>query len=104
MGGNLRVLGLNTTIDSFVNKDLLVLLTDEYRVEEEKITGEIFDKAKIQEIAKEQGIVPEEKKESGWEANVIAALTGFLGTLLVGFILILLSPVKTYAIKEKITG
>ena len=104
VGGNLRVLGLNTTIDSFVNKDLLVLLTDEYRVEEEKITGEIFDKAKIQEIAKEQGIVPEEKKESGWEANVIAALTGFLGTLLVGFILILLSPVKTYAIKEKITG
>ncbi len=103
VGGNLRAFGSKSVIDAFVNKDLLVL-AGQYSIEEEKVVGEIFDKVKTQEIAVEQGVEPSKEISPSWETNVIMAFVGFLSMLLVGFILIFVAPVKSYAIKEKISG
>jgi hypothetical protein len=42
--------------------------------------------------------------ETTWESRTLSLTINFLSFLLVGFILISISPVKTYKIQEKITG
>ena len=109
VSGDLRAFGLRSVIDSFVNGDLLVL-TSQYTAEEEKITGEIYDSVRIENIAREQGVdidrtfnIELPSLRPTWRINVLSAFTGFLSMLLVGFIIILVAPVKTYAIKQRIS-
>jgi hypothetical protein len=109
VSGDLRVFGFRSTIDSFVKNELLAVV-NEYSLEDERVTGEIYDKDSIREIASEQGVeldnafnIEMPSFRPTWRLNLLGAFTGFLSMLLVGFIIILVAPVKTYAIKERIS-
>jgi hypothetical protein len=109
VSGDLRAVGVRSSIESIVN-DELVAIVNEYSVEEERIAGEIYDGTSIQEIAGQQGVeidrafnVEMPSFRPTWRLNVLGAFTGFLSMLLVGFIIILVAPVKAYAIKERIS-
>ena len=109
VGNNLRAFGLRSVVDSFVNSDLLIL-TNQYTLQDERITGEVYDKVRIENIARAQGVDTDKALNiefpalrPTWRINVLSAFTGFLSMLLVGFIIILVAPVKTYAIKERIS-
>ena len=109
VGGDLRGVGFRSTIDSFVSKDLLIL-TEQYTTDKEKVIGEIYDSVRIQDIASEQGVELDRAVNLGlpsfrpsWRLNILSAFSGFLSMLLIGFIIIMVAPVKSYAIKERIS-
>lgn len=115
VGKNLRAIAMTSSIDSVVRGDLL-LLTDQNNIRKENITGEIYDVARLKEIAKAQGVdLDRESKpertsltifttKPTWQYKSSMMITNLFAMLLVGFIIIMLSPVKTYQIQEKITG
>jgi hypothetical protein len=110
VGDDLRALGMRSNIDSIVRGDL-VILADQDTTNEDNITGEIYDEIRLQRIAEEQGVDINEplnmssvKIERTWKTRATTLTINFLAMLLVGFIIIMLSPVKTYKIQERITG
>jgi hypothetical protein len=110
VGDDLRALGMRSNIDSIVRGDL-VILADQDTTNEDNITGEIYDGARLQRIAESQGVDINEplnmssvKIERTWKTRATTLTINFLAMLLVGFIIIVLSPVKTYKIQERITG
>lgn len=115
VGKNLRAIAMTSSIDSVVRGDLL-LLTDQNSIKKENITGEIYDSARLKEIAKAQGVDWEKEQDQEkfsftifntkptWLHRFSVMTLNFFAMLLVGFIIIMLSPVKTYQIQEKITG
>lgn len=112
VGDDLRTVGMRSNIDSVVRGDL-VLITDQETLNEVNITGEIYDGARLKDIARAQGVDLDEplnvEKPSfnfrhTWETRIITLFVNFFAMLLVGFIIIMLSPIKTYQIQERITG
>ena len=112
VGDDLRAVGMRSNIDSVVRGDL-VLMTDQETTNEENITGEIYDGTRLQDIARSQGVNLDEPMNVNmssfnlrptWRTRIATLFINFLAMLLVGFIIIMLSPVKTYQIQERITG
>ena len=108
VGDDLRVFGLNSNIDSTVNGDSLIL-TKQYRIDKEKV-NEVIDKADLELMAKEQGVDIDKTLsfnfptlESSWELTVLTSVVKFASFLLVGFIIILMTPIKSLKIQEQIT-
>jgi hypothetical protein len=112
VGDDLRTVGMRSNIDSVVRGDL-VLITEQETLNEDNITGEIYDGARLQDIARAQGVdideplnveTPDFNFQPTWKTRITTLFINFLAMLLVGFIIIMLSPVKTYQIQERITG
>jgi hypothetical protein len=107
VGDDLRAIGIKPNIESIIRGDL-VLIGEQENLTETTVTGEIYDSDRLNRIAESQGIDIEETPsfdmEEGWETRTVTLTVNFLSFLLVGFILISISPVKTYKIQEKITG
>ncbi len=112
VGDDLRTVGMRSNIDSVVRGDL-VLITNQETINEDNITGEIYDGARLQDIARAQGVDLDEPLNvemsslnfrPTWRTRMLTLFVNFLAMLLVGFIIIMLSPIKTYQIQERITG
>jgi hypothetical protein len=112
VGDDLRTVGMRSNIDTIVRGDLIVI-ADQDTVNEENITGEIYDSERLQKIAQAQGVdidepfnveIPSFNFRPTWRTRMTTLFINFLSMLLVGFIIIMLSPVKTYQIQERITG
>lgn len=112
VGDDLRIVGMRSNIESIVRGDLL-LIADQHTTQENNVTGEIYDKDVLKSIARDQGVdldtsfkfeVPSLSLRDTWQARTTAIMINFLAMLLVGFIIIMLSPIKTYKIQERITG
>jgi hypothetical protein len=106
VGDDLRAISQNPSIESTISGDL-VLIGDGENLTDATVAGEIYDSQRLSEIAKSQGVDTEETSffdtESAW-SKPLSLIVGFLSFLLVGFILISITPVKTYRVQEKITG
>lgn len=109
VGDDLRTMAMRTTVDSIVRGDL-ILLSNEYRTGEDKVTGNIYYNSTLQNIAKEQGVdldrrveieIPSLKQDTN--LKIVMSLIGYLAMCLVGFIIITLTPVKTIEIRKRIT-
>ena len=107
VGDDLRAIGIKPNIESIIRGDL-VLIGEQENLTETTVTGEIYDSNRLNRIAESQGVDIEETPsfdiETTWESRTLSLTINFLSFLLVGFILISISPVKTYKIQEKITG
>ncbi len=107
VGDDLRAIGIKPNIESIIRGDL-VLIGEQEDLTETTVTGEIYDSNRLSRIAESQGVDIEETPsfdiETTWESRTLSLTINFLSFLLVGFILISISPVKTYKIQEKITG
>ncbi len=107
VGDDLRAIGIKPNIESIIRGDL-VLIGEQENLTETTVTGEIYDSNRLSRIAESQGVNIEETPsfdiETTWESRTLSLTINFLSFLLVGFILISISPVKTYRIQEKITA
>ena len=112
VGDDLRVVGMRSNIESIVRGDL-VLIADQHTTQDTNVMGEIYDKDTIRAIASEQGVdldksfdfeMPDINIFGTWQARLTTIMVNFLSMLLVGFIIIMLSPIKTYHIQQRITG
>jgi hypothetical protein len=107
VGDDLRAIGIKPQIESIIRGDL-VLIGEQKNLTETTVTGEIYDSNRLNRIAESQGVDIEETSSFGmettWESRTLSLTINFLSFLLVGFILISISPVKTYKIQEQITG
>ncbi len=109
VGDDLRAFGLRSTVDSTVRGDLL-LLSSQYTSSEEKISGNIYYDTTIENIAKDQGIEFDKKIEiqkptlqEKVSLKALTSLIGFLSMCIVGFVMIMVTPVKTVEIRKRIT-
>ena len=107
VGDDLRAIGMRPNIQSIIRGDL-VLIGEQENLVETTVSGEIYDSNRLNRIAQSQGVDTEETSplntEPLWRNRTFSLVVNFLSFLLVGFILISISPVKTYKIQEKITG
>ncbi|KUK76345.1 MAG: hypothetical protein XD93_0974 [candidate division WS6 bacterium 34_10] len=107
VGDDLRAIGIKPNIESIIRGDL-VLIGEQEDLTETNVTGEVYDSDRLNRIAESQGVDIEETPsfdvETTWESRTLSLAVNFFSFLLVGFILICISPVKTYKIQEKITG
>jgi hypothetical protein len=107
VGDDLRAIGMRPNIQSIIRGDL-VLIGEQENLTETTVSGEIYDSNRLNRIAQSQGVDTEETSplntEPLWRNRSFSLVVNFLSFLLVGFILISISPVKTYKIQEKITG
>jgi len=107
VGDDLRAVSQKPNIESTISGDL-VLIGEGENLTDATVAGEIYDSERLNEIAKSQGVDIEETSTFGirpiWGSRPISLIINFLSFLLVGFILISITPVKTYKVQEKITG
>jgi hypothetical protein len=112
IGDDLRVAGMRSNVDAIVRGDL-VSIADQAITNKDNVTGEVYDGARLQAIAQAQGVeidepfnfeMPTINIQPTWKTRATTLFINFLSMLLVGFIIIMLSPVKTYKIQERITG
>jgi cytoskeletal protein CcmA (bactofilin family) len=125
IGQDLFSMSAMATIEGNVDEDLRLLsgqadITGEIagdaivsagtvNVDETKISGEYIDDAKLAEIypdikVQEDVTINYDFKEVFAGLHITSKLIGLIGMFLVGLVFIRLMPVKTIAIKEKITG
>lgn len=109
IGDDLRIVGFRSNIESIVRGDA-ILLGDGHTVNDMNVTGDIFYNTTLKDIAKSQGVdiddginvdMPTLKRNLKFNLSII--LINFLSMLLVGFILITLTPVKSIEIRKRIT-
>lgn len=109
IGDDLRIVGFRSNIDSIVRGDA-ILLGDGHTVNDMNVTGDIFYNTTLKDIAKSQGVdiddginvdMPTLKRNLKFNLSII--LINFLSMLLVGFVLITLTPVKSIEIRKRIT-
>jgi predicted acyltransferase (DUF342 family) len=106
---DLRVVAKNANIDATI-KGEVVVLASQYNISKDKVLGNIYDTAAIKEIAKEQGVNFGKEKStssnsfSSWSGTIFVALFSYVSLGLVGYFMIMLTPVKTGKILTKITG
>lgn len=109
VGDDARFITSDGTIDTLIKGDLIIL-GSKYSLQEEKVTGNIYDTVKIDSIARDQGVVFEKDDNtprvytSNWADKLFGALFSFCSLSLVGYIMIASAPVKTGKIMAKITG
>lgn len=110
IGDDLRAFGYTNSIESVVKGDALVI-SSQYSILKENVTGNIYNTNTLKDIAKEQGVDFEAKEENRVEATklsdfnlkILNAFLGFVGLAIAGYVLIYLSPVKTGQIVNKVT-
>lgn len=109
IGDDLRIVGFRSNIESIVRGDA-ILLGDGHTVNDMNVTGDIFYNTTLKDIAKSQGVdiddginvdMPTLKRNLKFNLSII--LINFLSMLLVGFVLITLTPVKSIEIRKRIT-
>jgi len=109
VGDDARFVTSNGTIDSLIQGDLLIIGST-YSLQEEKVTGNIYDATQIDAIAKQQGVDLNKETEIptpytvNWTDKLFGALFSFCSLSLVGYVMIASAPVKTGKIMSKITG
>ncbi len=107
IGDDLRAIGIKPQIESIIRGDL-VLIGEQKNLTKTTVTGEIYDSNRLSRIAESQGVDIEDSTsfgmETAWGNRALSLTINFLSFLLVGFILISISPVKTYKVQEQITG
>ncbi len=107
VGDDLRAVSQKPNIGSTISGDL-VLIGEGENLTDATVTGEIYDSERLNEIAKSQGVDFEETSTFGTRSiggnKPVSLIINFLSFLLVGFILISITPVKTYKVQEKITS
>jgi len=110
IGDDLRIVGFRSNIESIVRGDA-ILLGDGHTVNDMNVTGDIFYNTTLKDIAKSQGVdiddginvdMPTLKRNLKFNLSII--LINFLSMLLVGFVLITLTPVKSVEIRKRITN
>jgi len=109
VGDDLRAIGFRSNIDSVVRGDA-VLLGDQHTVNEMNISGDIIYNATLEAIAKEQGVdlssdinIDTPRIRRDWSFNLGMTLVNLLSMLLVGYLIILMTPVKSIEIRKRIT-
>lgn len=109
VGDDLRAFAFRPDVESVVSGDM-ILLGEEYTASEDKISGNIYYNSTLETIANEQGVntnteieinPPTFRRTLGLRAS--RAFVSFVSTLIVGFVIITLTPVKTAQIMHKIT-
>jgi len=111
VGDDARFITSDGTIDTLIKGDLIVI-GSKYSLQEEKVTGNIYDSARLENIAKEQGVVFDKEVDintpkvytTNWTDKLFGALFSFCSLSLVGYVMIASAPVKTGKIMAKITG
>ena len=112
IGDDLRIAGGQLTVDSLVKGDALVTAGTK-TVNDEKITGTVYDSEALDEALKLESVdlkvqdIEETKatfKTAFNSLNITGKLIGLVSMYIVGAVLINVMPVKTFKIKEKITG
>ena len=111
IGDDLRIAGGQLTIDSLVKGDALVA-SGTKTVDEEKVTGTVYDSEALDKALQlnkvDLDVDMTATKESFSTAlrgiNFTSKLVGLISMFIVGAVLINIMPVKTFKIKEKITG
>ena len=111
VGDDARFITSDGTIDTLIKGDLIVL-GSRYSLQEEKVTGNIYDSARIENIAKDQGVIFDKEVDintpkvytTNWTDKLFGALFSFCSLSLVGYVMIASAPVKTGKIMAKITG
>ncbi|MDD3474919.1 MAG: hypothetical protein PHP08_03405 [Candidatus Dojkabacteria bacterium] len=107
IGDDLRAIGIKPQIESIIRGDL-VLIGEQKNLTKTTVTGEIYDSNRLSRIAESQGVDIEDSTsfgmETAWGNRALSLTINFLSFLLVGFILISISPIKTYKVQEQITG
>lgn len=109
VGDDLRAVGIRSKVDSIVRGDL-ILLGDQYTTTEEKVSGNIFYNSTLENIAREQGVdvdrtfkIERPSLKTDWSFKLTMAVINFISIFLVGYIIIMLSPVKSVEIRKNIT-
>lgn len=111
VGDDARFITSDGTIDTLIKGDLIIL-GSRYSLQEEKVTGNIYDSVIIENIAKEQGVIFDKEVNmntpkvytTNWTDKLFGALFSFCSLSLVGYVMIASAPVKTGKIMSKITG
>ncbi len=111
VGDDARFITSDGTIDTLIKGDLIIL-GSKYSLQEEKVTGNIYDSVIIENIAKEQGVIFDKEVDlntpkvyaTNWTDKLFGALFSFCSLSLVGYVMIASAPVKTGKIMAKITG
>jgi len=109
VGDDARFITSYGTIDSIIQGDL-VIIGRQYDAQEDKVTGEVYDTARLQSFAQEQGIDLNNDSETikkyteNWGDKLFGALFSFCSLSPVGYFIIAAAPVKTGKIISKITG
>jgi hypothetical protein len=108
VGDDARLMTSDGTIDTLVQGDLIVL-GSKYSLQKEKVTGNIYDSARLDAIAKDQGVVFNREIDHpktytyNWSSKLFGALFAFCSLSLVGYVMIASAPVKTGKIITKVT-
>jgi predicted acyltransferase (DUF342 family) len=109
VGDDARFITSDGTIDTLIKGDLIVL-GSKYSLQEEKVTGNIYDSSRLDSIAKDQGVLLDREANTpktysfNWTDKLFGALFAFCSLSLVGYVMIASAPVKTGKIMSKITG
>lgn len=109
VGDDARFITSDGTIDTLIKGDL-VILGSKYSLQEEKVTGNIYDSSKLDTIAKDQGVILNKEDNTpkaytyNWTDKLFGALFAFCSLSLVGYVMIASAPVKTGKIMAKVTG
>lgn len=110
VGDDARIITSDGTVDSLIKGDL-VLIGSKYSLQDSKVTGNIYDNARINSIAQEQGVDLTHESNTTytmptvtWSSKLFGALFAFCSMSLVGYFMIAAAPVKTGKIMSKVTG
>ncbi len=112
VGDDVRVFAYKSNIDAQIAGDL-VLMSETYNVQEEKVAKNIYYNATIKSIAKDQGVDLDKENEGGemgfmnqkgtYTSKLVYTFVAFVSMLIAGCFLIYLTPVKSVHIIRKIT-
>lgn len=110
IGDDLRTLGYTNSVESVVRGDALVVAS-QYSILKENVTGNVYNTNTLKNIAKEQGVDFEARKEiektntriSDYNLKILNSFLAFIGLSIAGYVLIYLSPVKTGQIVNKVS-
>jgi len=109
VGDDARFITSDGTIDTLIQGDLIIL-GSKYSLQQEKVTGNIYDSARLDTIAKDQGVIINKEIDTpktytyNWSSKLFGALFAFCSLSLVGYVMIASAPVKTAKIMAKVTG
>jgi len=108
VGDDARFITSDGTIDTLIQGDLIIL-GSKYSLQEEKVTGNIYDSSRLDGIAREQGVILDNETDAprtytyNWTDKLFGALFAFCSLSLVGYVMIASAPVKTGKIMAKVT-
>lgn len=109
IGDDARIITSGGAIDSVIKGDL-VIIGNQYALQQDKVSGNVYNAAKIKGIAQEQGVNFDTNTKTvptytqNWTDKLFFALFAFCSMSLVGYFMIAAAPIKTGKVIAKITN